>query len=205
MHGAADVANFEGAGAEPFEVARFLPVERRRNAAPSALSRREARRDRRYCVTNSSSGTGFCSSWYTFRRWRRNRSSNSRSWSDEWSSPYHQNQSLPSAISTSSRAPRKPPRSSAASLRRLLERLTRVGQLAPGAPIVGVADPDVEVRVDPGAGKDPRQLGGVAPAHPSDMVTVRRSPGAPRGGDRGPAERDGRRLRNAPMRSRRPG
>ena len=55
-------------------------------------------------LTKSSSGTGCCSRRYTFRRCRRNRSSNSASWSDEWSSPYHQNQSLPSAISTSSRA-----------------------------------------------------------------------------------------------------
>ena len=49
-------------------------------------------------VANSSSGTGCPSIWYTFRRCRRKSSSNSRSWSDEWSSPYHQNQSLPSAI-----------------------------------------------------------------------------------------------------------
>ena len=55
-------------------------------------------------LTKSSSGTGLSSRRYTFRRCRRNRSSNSASWSDEWSSPYHQNQSLPSAMSSSSRA-----------------------------------------------------------------------------------------------------
>ncbi|PYR63219.1 MAG: hypothetical protein DMF88_25715 [Acidobacteria bacterium] len=38
------------------------------------------------------------------RTWRRNSSSNTRSWSDEWSSPYHQNQSDPSAMSSSSHA-----------------------------------------------------------------------------------------------------
>ena len=38
------------------------------------------------------------------RRCRRNSASNSRSCADEWSSPYHQNQSLPSAARSASRA-----------------------------------------------------------------------------------------------------
>ena len=84
----------------------------------------------------------------------------SASWSDEWSSPYHQNQSLPSAISSSSSA-----RSRAAgdtAPRASSNARARVRQLSPGAMVVAMADPDVEVAVDPGAGEDRRQRRGRA-------------------------------------------
>src|SRR5262245_39669367 len=42
--------------------------------------------------------------------------------------------------------------------RRSVERKTRLRELVPGAPIVVVADPDIEVGVDPRAGKDRLQL-----------------------------------------------
>ena len=45
-----------------------------------------------------------------------------------------------------------------------LERLARIGQLAPGALIVAMADPDVEVRVDPRTREDAGQVGFRAPA-----------------------------------------
>ena len=45
-----------------------------------------------------------------------------------------------------------------------LERLARIGQLAPGALIVAMADPDVEVRVDPRSREDAGQFGFRAPA-----------------------------------------
>src|SRR5262249_46343285 len=38
------------------------------------------------------------------------------------------------------------------------ERFPRIRELTPALLIVGVPDPDVEIRVDPGAGKDPAQL-----------------------------------------------
>ena len=41
--------------------------------------------------------------------------------------------------------------------------------------VVGVADPDVEVGVDPGAGEDAGQLRASPPAHASAIVTVRSS------------------------------
>jgi len=40
-----------------------------------------------------------------------------------------------------------------------LERLVRIGQLAPGALIVAMTDPDVEVRVDPRSREDGGQVG----------------------------------------------
>ncbi len=42
--------------------------------------------------------------------------------------------------------------------RGLLERRPRIDQLAPAFMVVGVPDPDVEVRVDPGTGEDAHQL-----------------------------------------------
>ena len=54
---------------------------------------------------------------------------------------------------------------------RRIERLPRLGELAPGPVVVGVADPDVEVAVDPRAREDAVRTS-VAPAHPSDIVTV---------------------------------
>ena len=83
---------------------------------------------------------------------------------DEWSSPYHQNQSLPSAIRISSRACGQRRRVAAGLARRRAPAGRRPAGSSPL--IVGVADPDVEVRVDPRAGEDAGSAGAAAPRTP---------------------------------------
>ena len=154
VHGARDLPDLDFAAAKPFEVARFLAVERRTNEAGRIDLRRGRSADRDVGDEEFVGNGPLRAADRRSARCRRKRSSNSRSWSDEWSSPYHQNQSLPSAIRISSRACAA---CLVADLAGDLERVARLGQLAPGALVVRVADPDVEVRVDPRAGEDAGQ------------------------------------------------
>ena len=76
------------------------------------------------------------------------------------------------------------------------------GQLAPGPLVVGVANPDVEVRVDPRAREDARQLA-AAPRGTPPPSSPSAAPDGPRVAGTARAETAGRRPRNVPRRSRR--
>ena len=115
-------------------------------------------------ANSSARRTAAPSAAYALRRWRRNSSSNSASWSDEWSSPYHQNQSLPSAIRISSNARSRDAASTSAA--RVVERHARGRQLRPRALVVAMADPDIEVAVDPRSRKDASATAAPGPPPP---------------------------------------